>query len=99
MKEKDIISRRKFFKKSANAIIPAIAMTVVPQIFTSCEIDEPYPGGCSDCSGGCSSGCSGTCTSSCSGSCVGCTGRCQTSCAGSCRNVCTENCSRTSRYV
>ena len=93
MKEKDIISRRKFFKKSASAIIPAIAIAVVPQILTSCEIDEPLPGtggssgsgssSCSECSSSCLSGCYKGCKTTCS---TLCGGTCVTGCKGVNRN-------------
>ena len=43
-KKDEIISRRKFFKRAAGMVIPAIALTVLPSALTSCEIDEPYPG-------------------------------------------------------
>ena len=37
----ELISRRQFFKKAAGLVLPAIALTALPGILTSCEIDEP----------------------------------------------------------
>ncbi len=88
--EKDLISRRNFFKKAAGAIIPAIALTALPSMLTSCEIDEPYPGeeqptGCnSSCSNSCT-GCKGSCMTTCQ---VICEGRCGYNCKGTCKNGC-----------
>ena len=83
MKNKDLISRRKFFKKATGAIIPMIALTTIPSLITSCEIDEPYldvdatsckdscTGSCkNNCKGNCKGGCSNTCYRSCQGSCM-----------------------------
>jgi len=81
----EIISRRQFFKKAAGMLIPAVAMTVLPSILTSCEIDEPYPSG----GGGGNTGCSG-CSTSCKGSCKG---TCYTGCSGSCSRRCSSSCS------
>lgn len=106
MKEKnkdEIISRRNFFKKAAGTVLPVIAMTVLPSVLTSCEIDEPYlqGSGCSTCKGtytvncgtGCKGGCGGGCTSNCGVSCGGSTckstcGGCSYACSTSCRNLC-----------
>lgn len=67
----EIYSRRKFFKKAAGLTVPIIVATIVPQIFVSCEVDEPYdpfiPGNCKDCSSSCFSGCSSNCSSTCEG--------------------------------
>ncbi len=64
----NLISRRKFFSKSVSAIMPILALTIVPTFLTSCDPeDEPGGGG-----GGSSSGCSGcgsTCSTSCGDSC------------------------------
>lgn len=95
MKEnKDTISRRKFFRKAAGLVLPAIAISVLPTLFSSCEIDEPYPGGdgsgCSECSGKCTGSCSGGCYQGCSGQCglSNCTNTCMTGCDMSCKGSC-----------
>lgn len=98
-KKDEIISRRKFFKRAAGMVIPAIALTVLPSALTSCEIDEPYPGdipsGGSGCSGSsCSSGCKGTCRTTCIGECGGssCSMMCSDSCGNTCHRSCGESC-------
>lgn len=79
----DIISRRRFFKKAVGTILPAIAVVAFPGLLTSCEIDEPTPGGNSEGCTKCSGSCSSICTSSCGNSCRGnCSGSCITGCKG-----------------
>lgn len=96
----EIICRRQFFKKTAGLVLPAIAMTALPSILTSCEIDglplEEVGGGCSDCSGKCKGTCSAQCTRYCASTCQGnalvspsncnhgCKGKCFSSCSGTC---------------
>ncbi|WP_294546006.1 hypothetical protein [uncultured Bacteroides sp.] len=97
----ELISRRQFFKKAAGLVLPAIALTALPSILTSCEIDEPPldegngGGGCSDCSGKCKDTCSGQCTRSCASTCksnaantTGCNNNCKGKCFVGCSNVC-----------
>lgn len=97
----EIINRRSFFKKTARMVLPAIAMTVLPNIITSCEIDEPYlddiANGCSSCTGTCSTACQTTCANTCSSTCgAACTSGCgYASCKGSCKNSCGVGCSGT----
>ncbi len=101
----EIINRRKFFKKAANIVIPVIALSILPSVISSCEIDEEFPetsgsGGCSTCKGSCS----GSCGTGCSGSCGGCSGSCVTSCKVSCStgcgyNSCKGSCSGTCNKV
>ncbi len=96
-KKDEIISRRKFFKRAAGMVIPAIALTVLPSALTSCEIDEPYPGdipgggssGCSQCKGGCGGGCTSNCGVSCGSKCTGsCGGDCTVNCSSMCKYTC-----------
>lgn len=92
-KNNDIISRRKFFKKAASAVLPAIAIAVLPNVLTSCEIDEPYidtgGSGCTTCKGTCKGNCTGSCLGRCSGGCSsGCSSGCKTSCSSACRLAC-----------
>ena len=104
MKEnEEIISRRKFFRKASNYIIPAFAIVALPSVLTSCEIDEEYPGIIDDSCSSCKGTCSGACTKSCSGECsntcgVACSSSCgYNSCKGSCRNNCGNNCRSSSK--
>lgn len=91
---KEIISRRSFFKRAAGSIIPIIAVASTPSILTSCEIDEEaydLPTGCKNgCTGKCSGVCGAVCQTNCSGSCSnGCQGTCEKQCGGSsCRSLC-----------
>lgn len=102
MKEK-VISRRSFFKKAATAALPIAAAIVMPSLLTSCEIDEPYLGGetgCSGCSGKCSSACSVSCTRTCASTCKGQsinTTGCGSSCKGHCYAGCQGTCSASSK--
>lgn len=97
--QKKVMSRRSFFRRAAGMVLPAIALAAMPQLLTSCEIDEPYPGleGLEDLTG-CNGSCSGKCTGSCSGGCYkGCSGSCGLSnctntCMGGCDFACTTTC-------
>ena len=105
-KSNEIISRRKFFKKAAGAVLPTLALVILPGLLTSCEIDEPDMGGVetgcgSSCKGKCKATCSGLCTRSCASTCkaqaynqTGCNG---TSCKGHCYSSCKSTCSHTSK--
>ena len=95
MKNQEIISRRNFFKRSASAILPALAAITLPNVLTSCEIEddewEIEATGCmKTCTGKCSGVCGAACQSNCTGSCsTGCTGSCSKMCGGSsCRSLC-----------
>lgn len=96
----DIISRRKFFKKAAGVVIPAIALTALPNLLSSCEIDEeelPKTNtGCSACKGTCGTSCATSCSDKCSYS--GCKSQCTTTCSGTCVSSCSVGCSRSSLY-
>lgn len=82
------INRRAFFKKAASAALPIIAAVTMPTILTSCEIDEPYPGGGSGCSS-CKGSCKGSCGSACTGQCTSsCKGTCTFGCDMTCKNAC-----------
>ncbi len=88
---KDILSRREFFKKAAKTALPIMAAAAMPAIFTSCEIKEPNVYGCT---GSCSMNCSGGCTG-CSSSCKGeCTATCYRTCKGGCALTCSGGSSR-----
>ncbi len=87
-KQRDIISRRQFFKKAAGYALPILAMGLAPSLLSSCEIDEEMPdldgigGGCSHCGGKCTASCANNCT-----------GKCRVSCQSACRLTCSEGCS------
>lgn len=94
----EIISRRNFFKKAAGTIVPAIAVTILPNVLTSCEIDVPEielptnSGGCSTCKGSCGGGCTSNCGVACGSGCKGrCGGACSSSCGSSCYALCTNS--------
>ena len=103
----ELIYRRQFFKKAAGLVLPAIALTALPSILTSCEIDEPPldggngGGGCSDCSGKCKDTCSGQCTRTCATTCKGkaltIPSSCNHSCKGECYSSCTGTCKNSSK--
>ena len=79
---KELQSRREFFKEAAKKALPvigAIALASTPIIANATEMHPmgcenscsgACKGGCSGCSGSCSSGCKGGCSGSCSGSCT-----------------------------
>ena len=99
--DKDIISRRNFFKRSAQILLPTVAAIALPSLLTSCEIDQPQipsggESGCKTCSGACVTGCNDGCTSQCT-SCMGsCSGKhCGNQCT-SCINTCSIKCSKVS---
>ena len=88
----ELISRRQFFKKAAGLVLPAIALTALPGILTSCEIDEPLveggEGGGSSSGGSCKGNCKSVCTRNCASTCkalaIHVPSSCNTSCKGSC---------------
>lgn len=102
----EIISRRQFFKKAAGLVLPAIALTALPSILTSCEIDEPLEGGeggeggGNSTGGGCKNGCKSVCTRNCASTCRGTAiykpSSCNSSCKGACTQTCKSSCIRTS---
>ena len=68
MDNKELQSRRDFFKKSLHTVLPIIGTIVLgPSLLTSCskedEEDNDYSGGSSGSGGGCST-CSGGCGAS-----------------------------------
>ena len=93
----DIIDRRSFFKKSANTIIPVLAvLTFGGFAFSSCSSNEPenpsHGGGSTTCSN-CTNNCSDSCRNSCKNTCnAKCTSTCGNTCYGSCAGKCTGYC-------
>ena len=104
----DVIDRRSFFKKSANTIIPVLAvLTFGGFAFSSCsrnEPENPSQGGgggsttCSNCTNSCSDSCRNSCKNTCNAKCTAtcgqtCTKLCASSCEGYCTNGCANTCS------
>lgn len=92
MENKDLKTRRDFFKQASKTVIPIMGFAVLGSnlsLFTSCSKDTS----CSDCSAECASSCWDSCigsseTTSCS--------ECSTSCTNTCNNNCSESCSNSS---
>lgn len=108
-KNEEIINRRKFFKKTANIIIPTIALSIFPSILSSCEIEEEEiditgcKGTCStkcgnNCSSGCKSTCSGMCTRNCATTCKSQALQIPNNCNYSCKNQCYTSCRNTCQH-
>lgn len=96
-RNEEIINRRKFFKKAAGVVLPAIALTVLPSSLTSCEIDLDLPeGGSSGCNGTCKGLCTRTCATTCKANAINMTG-CNHTCKGKCYSSCSNTCSNSSR--
>lgn len=105
--QKEILSRRSFFKKAAGTALSVAAFTI-PNVFTSCEIEVPdVPGGTTSCGGVCKNTCQQTCSSDCTANCrtqcksnsyyhpSGCSlTSCKNACQSSCRGTCYANASR-----
>lgn len=100
-KNKEIQSRREFFKNAAKKSLPLMAAVMLantPLITKAAETsmgcnDSCYNGCSVNCTDGCKIGCEG-CRGNCQGSCKGgCEGSCKNTCEGSCRGYCGSNCS------
>lgn len=96
MNSDELISRRRFFKKAAQGVLPMIGIAVFGSSFlTSCSKSDHN--GCEDCALSCSDYCGSSCEGSCDGSsttspsCSECSSGCQTTCTGSCSNTCTNS--------
>ena len=87
MDNKELQTRRDFFKKAATAALPvvgAIALSQVPLVSKAHESQAAM---------GCDYGCSGSCSGSCSGDCRGsCSIGCERACMGSCKGGCQQSC-------
>ncbi len=103
-KNKELQSRRDFFKKAAKSALPiigAIALAGAPGIVkaaseeaTSCQFGCSY-----SCSGSCGGACSYSCQNTCSGGCQGrCTMVCASGCSGSCQGRCSGSCRSMNSY-
>lgn len=103
-KNKELQSRRDFFKKAAKSALPiigAIVLAGAPGIVkaaseeaTSCQFGCSY-----SCSGSCGGACSYSCQNTCSGGCQGrCTMVCASGCSGSCQGRCSGSCRSMNSY-
>lgn len=80
-KDKELQSRRQFFKKAAKSALPilgAIVLANIPKIVTAEENDAM---GCHGCSGTCKGSCRDTCR-------FGCNSTCRTHCTQACGATC-----------
>ena len=100
MNNKDIHSRREFFKQTAKGLLPIIGGILMLSVPSIAHAERPS----SDCKRGCQYGCYNTCYGSCRGGCTCCKGGCSNSCTGcdgSCYLSCTScrgNCTNSSTY-
>lgn len=71
--EKNLYTRRLFFKKAAKEVLPILGCVVLGEaLLSSCDPDDGPTGcngSCSDVCTGCGHNCSGTCDGDCVGSC------------------------------
>jgi len=99
-KNRELLSRRDFFRKAAINTLPFIAAIAVPPIFTACSSEPiPTPSGCDGCSSTCEGSCDKSCSGSCEGSCAGSNSNsgascsdCSSSCKDTCSNTCSDSC-------
>lgn len=79
-KNKELQSRREFFKKAKTIALPIFAVAVLatnPVVTNAAETTVS----------GCGMSCKGTCLGSCRGGCgTSCKGSCKTTCRGGCKN-------------
>lgn len=83
-------SRREFFKKSAQTILPILAAIVLSDNPVLAETTRKEWG----CDNSCSNSCKGSCKGGCQTSCAidGCGHTCSGSCRGKCNYVCKDSC-------
>lgn len=94
---KEIQSRREFFKSATKKVLPILGAVTLPQILFSKNIKEESLE--TDCNWGCSSGCKGGCGRVCSYNCTNsCAGGCDGSCKGYCMGSCKRSCYRNNSY-
>ena len=82
MKNEDLFSRRDFFRKATQKVLPFLGALFVSPILYAAQKEPPTDY--------CPGSCTGLCTTSCTGSCKGeCKGSCTGDCSGSCSKECT----------
>ena len=83
MIDKEITTRREFFKKAAKATLPVLGIAVISSIPNAVHAAET----------GCFFGCSDTCEAHCADSCYdGCRNTCKDGCKGNCTDGCFGSC-------
>ena len=67
----ELQSRREFFKKTAQNVLPFLGVVALSPLLTSCDpFDEDGPRGCGNsCSGSCEGDCAGDCDDNCTADC------------------------------
>ncbi|MFA4046861.1 Cys-Xaa-Xaa-Xaa repeat radical SAM target protein [Prevotella sp. PCHR] len=91
---KELQSRREFFKNAAKGILPIIGSVILGSAPLIVKASETQMG----CGGLCQSTCTLTCASNCRGGCeTSCRGGCQGRCYGSCYRSCSGGCQNSSR--
>ena len=92
---KEIQSRREFFKEAAKKALPVIGAIVLASSPILANAEEIEPTSCDwGCQGGCQGGCGRSCSYGCSGSC---SGSCSGACKGGCSHSCSYSCNGSSR--
>ena len=93
----ELLSRREFFKRTAQKTLPFMAALSLPSFLFSCGDDDPINNaeGCTDCTNSCSDSCSKVCMDNCengsnnsSSGCSDCSNNCKNGCQESCANDC-----------
>ncbi len=102
-KNKELQTRREFFKSAAKGALPILGMVVLgPTLLASCQRDDEEENskgsGGSTCGSSCKGKCKGTCTGHCMSTCKGlaisspsysmCKGTCKGECYSACRGTC-----------
>lgn len=105
MNDNELMSRRRFFKKTVKEILPMLgafvaAPTVIMSTLTSCGCDDCEATCQDDCEGACKFNCYDSCSSSSAGGgCSDCSSSCSasstSSTCSSCANDCTSSCKET----
>lgn len=69
-KNEELQSRREFFKKTAQNVLPFLGVVALSPLLTSCDPDDDGPRGCGNsCSGSCEGDCAGDCDDNCTADC------------------------------
>jgi len=95
MSNKEIQSRRDFFKSAAKKALPIAGLLITSNAIISQDTIKSKKTGCEEnscdylCRDTCISTCTGTCDVSCYGTCMG---SCHVECTGSCPGVCKDAC-------
>ena len=88
----ELLSRREFFKRTAQKTLPFMAALSLPSFLFSCGDDDPINNaeGCTDCTNSCSDSCSKVCMDNCengnnnnASGCSDCSNNCSNTCSGS----------------